>query len=198
MSITKLRRFFPSMTVGLWVTRLWAFVAVLACALGVADLRGAIADRDSARTAAALLAADLSKISTLKNAEETALASRPADDAVTGPMLDILNQVGLDSSTLLRQSTGAEQKLAGPGLDGFARRAVQISLAPMTLPQLGSFIDAWREQQPAWIISELRLIHASPDAQFSVNLTLVTTYSISADSPSTPAQRQTRDQESAR
>jgi hypothetical protein len=186
------------MTVGLWVTRLWAFVAVLACALGVADLRGAIADRDSARSAAASLAADLSQISTLKNAQETALASRPADDAVTGPMLDILNQVGLDSSTLLRQSTGAEQRLAGPGLDGFARRAVQISLAPMTLPQLGSFIDAWREQQPAWIISELRLIHASPDAQFSVNLTLVTTYSISADSPSMPAQRQTRGQESVR
>jgi hypothetical protein len=186
------------MTVGLWLTRFWAVVAVLACALGVADLRGAIAERESARGAAASLAEDLSYISALKNTQETALASRPADDAVTGPMLDILNQVGLDSSTLLRQSTGAEQKLAGPGLNGFARRSVQISLAPMALPQLGSFIDAWRQEEPAWIISELRLIHVGTEAQFSINLTLVTTYSISADSPSMPGSRQTRDQESAR
>ena len=198
MITTKMTRLIPSLSVGLWIARLWAVVAVLACAFGAADLRGAINDRDSARSDAASLAEDLSQISTLKNAQETALASRPADDAVTGPMLGVLNQVGLDSSTLLRQSTGAEQKLAGPGLDGFARRAVQISLAPMTLPQLGSFIDAWRVQQPAWIISELRLIHAGTEAQFSVNLTLVTTYSISADSSSIPAPSQIRDQERAR
>ncbi len=194
----KWRHMIPSIGVGLWIARLWAVVAVLSTALCFVDLRGAIADRDAARRAATSLAADLLQISAFKDAQETALASRPADDAVTGPILEVLNQVGLDSSTLLRQSTGAEQTLAGPGLDGFARRAVQISLAPMTLPQLGSFIDAWRVQQPAWIISELRLIHAGTEAQFSINLTLVTTYSISADSPSTPGSRQTRDQESAR
>lgn len=48
------------------------------------------------------------------------------------------------------------------GAGNAARRRAALTLAPITLPEFGRFLDAWRRREPDWIVTSIDL---SPEAR---------------------------------
>ncbi|MGE3109824.1 MAG: hypothetical protein AB7O77_15920 [Phycisphaerales bacterium] len=89
-------------------------------------------------------------------------------------LADSLAACGLPASTMSSLSAQAETVLVQPGASSLAEpsrkgaistsasrsggvksRKAGITLTPITLSQLGRFMQAWREREPAWVISNI-------------------------------------------
>lgn len=76
-----------------------------------------------------------------------------------------LANAGLPSSALA--SLSPESQL-GPGNVGNAkRRLATLTLASITLPELGRFLDAWRRREPGWTVAAIDLV---PEARGQASL----------------------------
>ncbi|MBL8764394.1 MAG: hypothetical protein JNM07_09015 [Phycisphaerae bacterium] len=131
-----------------------AVVWLLATASQLAVLAGAFAEwsarareTDSARARLAVLHAQASERRTL-------LAASPRGPMLQGPppgplaprVTGCLEAAGVAASALDSLSGEAESSLGGE----VKRRRATLSLAPLTLPQMGAFLDAWRTRQAEW------------------------------------------------
>jgi hypothetical protein len=147
-------------------TRLWLLwaLAILgsALALAVAAPGGARAHAAAKRELVALRA-------TTAHAHELAsLRSRLAHQ-VTEPqggagtlaerVAAALAEAGLPSSAL--QGVSPESRVGGGGSSGVTRRRATLTLAG-TLPQIGRFLDAWRNREPAWTATGIDLAPERP------------------------------------
>jgi hypothetical protein len=65
-----------------------------------------------------------------------------------------ISAAGLPASAMLSLSADPEMPAPAKGIQANRRRATLV-LAPVTLPQLGAFLQTWRQRQPAWVISQL-------------------------------------------
>lgn len=168
------------------IVRLGACVALLTAVWQWNSAASAVHARDTAWQRADQLAEQLREIDRLSRVRETALPTAPPKDAVTRPLLTALRTAGLAESTLQRQSGGAEERV-GQSNHGFAQREVRAVLGPITLPQLGAFIAAWKSAQPAWVITELTLSHNGPSDKYSAAIQFTATYAIEATTPKEPS-----------
>jgi hypothetical protein len=79
---------------------------------------------------------------------------RPTGDAASH-VHATLRDAGLPPSTLLEATpsqTPRDERAGGP-----ARAALVVRLAPLTLPEIGAFLDRWRASQPHWRFASLDL-----------------------------------------
>lgn len=90
-----------------------------------------------------------------------------AQDAagLTPRLMQSLAAAGIPSSSLASLTPQNETIRTPDGKQAVRRRAA-VTLAPVRLPDLGTFIDGWRRQNPEAIISSIEL---SPDSGASVS-----------------------------
>lgn len=141
---------------------IWALTAAaVAGALG-STAPGAIAARRDAERARAQLHA------TARDAQEilrlrSQLPGSPAQDRARGGLAPrvaaALERAGLPVAALESLSPEA-QSAAGDAATVLRRRAT-LTLAGLTLPQLGRFVEAWRAAEPAWIPTSIDLTPAA-------------------------------------
>jgi hypothetical protein len=86
----------------------------------------------------------------------------PKSTAALAPQVSaVLAAAGLPASAM----TSLSAESASPASPGATVRAqarhATLVLSGLTLPQVGSFLQAWRQKQPAWTVSQIEL---SPEA----------------------------------
>ncbi len=140
---------------------LYAALAALAVAVtGVALTRAmraeALAHTETARFVALRRMAE--EIAALRSADHlTAQHTKPASLATsTG---EVLAFAGLPASVLSSLSPESEAADRTSGKSGIAllRRRATLTLTPLTLPQLGRFLDAWRQRLDSWTVARIDL-----------------------------------------
>jgi len=100
----------------------------------------------------------------------------------------ILADAGLPRDSLASLSPETQQNLSNTTL---ARRRASLTLSPVTLPELGRFLDHWRQAEPAWTVTAIDLnpqrqsvSTVGGDLPLRVLITLETTSVRAANHPS--------------
>lgn len=111
--------------------------------------------------------------------EYAALRARPAPTRSSTMLAErlgvVLQSKGLPASTMATFTPQPDQRA-----DGLVRRKASFVLSSITLPQLGTFLNAWRRAEPVWVISSIDLAvaagagsaSASGDIPLSCSLTI--------------------------
>jgi hypothetical protein len=80
---------------------------------------------------------------------------RPASGLATR-LGETLTGCGIAASSLANVSPQPEMAVQGPpGTESLKRQRASFMLVPITLPQLGSFLDAWRTREPHWTVASI-------------------------------------------
>lgn len=75
-----------------------------------------------------------------------------------------IQRAGLPASALSSLSPEAESPIANHHGLRIARHRATLTLAGVTLPQVGAFLDAWRTNEPAWTPVSIDITPASGKA----------------------------------
>jgi len=142
-----------------------------------------LAARSQARTHIARLAAadDQQVRLAALTAELPGWATRTPTAGLAPRVADALAAAGLPSSLLDNLSAQADSSVAGvnvsaqPGAPTVKSRKATLTLASITLPQLGRFLESWRSREPDWVVSNIDL-----------SLVMLTTGTTPSRAPSTP------------
>ena len=141
-------------------------IALVVFAVSLVKARNAAAEADRALARLAVVHQQVDVIEQLR-AKTPAWAQRGRPSLGQGGLAtavnDVLAAAGVPASTLSSLSPAAESFVGiagGSGEDSamtaFRRRAV-LTLAPVTLPQTGAVLQAWREAHPDWTIASVDL-----------------------------------------
>jgi hypothetical protein len=147
-------------------------ILLLLPAMGVAaaQLFSARAARAESRSALNRLEATLGQVRTIEtlNTRTASWAQRGRPPLARGGLTTAVNEAlaaaGVPAASLSSLSPAAEMPVTSQaGSSGLAavRQRALLTLAPITLPQVGRFLGAWREAHPDWTISA---IDFSPEA----------------------------------
>ena len=77
---------------------------------------------------------------------------RPAS-GLAASLGETLTGCGVPASTLVSVTPQSESAVQGPGAEQLKRQRATFTLHPITLPQLGAFLDAWRGRERYWTVS---------------------------------------------
>lgn len=95
---------------------------------------------------------------------------RPADDVI--PLANrVLDAAAIPAARLRSLQPEADRAIADDR-DGRRAATVRLSLEPLTIPELGSFLASWRSSQQVWSVSRIDLNAMSqgqPNAKASGN-----------------------------
>lgn len=144
------------------VAFLWGTLFLLAAgALGISGSRY-LGARSRANAGALLLkavSAESAELARLRaSAPAWALRGRPAS-GLAPRVSAALSACGLPATAMASLSPEAESAVAAAGAGDLSARRTRavMTLAPVTLPQLGSFLEAWRSREPEWGVSSIDL-----------------------------------------
>jgi hypothetical protein len=137
----------------IWLSVLLVVGAGLAVSLGRAQ---------RARTRASVAAAAYQETRTRLDrlAASPAASATLADDSartLAARVAGALSDAGLPPSTLADLSPERLEPITSGQGPTVARRRALLTLAPITLPQLGRFLESWRTAEPEWTVSALEL-----------------------------------------
>lgn len=141
-----------------WNLAVFLFVVVCAAALLVTARRLAAAEAGRSAAAAALtaVARDAQEILDLRaRPERIALAERPSQDTLAR-LSEALAQAGLPAALLKDLARDAD---SAPAIRGSRRQSARFTLEPVTVAQLGEFLDRWRSGQQLWSVNRIDLVH---------------------------------------
>jgi hypothetical protein len=116
--------------------------------------------RSKAATAQARLrevARDAGVINALRSEVPDAPESDQSRGGLTPRVTTVLQQAGLPANVLASLSPEAESAIATQGGVRVSRRRATLTLAGVTLPQVGRFLEAWRTSEPAWTPTNIDL-----------------------------------------
>lgn len=150
-------------------------VAVLAMAVGGARVRAGAADARAAEAAFAQVRRDAERVLALRARAQTVAAGELPQQDVFRRINEALAAAGLDQVRVQSVSPAGDRAIGTTGAGGVARRvqAVRIVLAPITLDQVGTFLDRWRRDQGLWTVTGVDLATESRgDAGGSYRATL--------------------------
>jgi hypothetical protein len=147
-------------------------ILLLLPAMGVAAVQffAARAARAESRSAMNRLEATLGQVRTIEtlNTRTASWAQRGRPSLAQGGLTTAVNEAlaaaGVPAAALASLSPAAEMPVTSQaGSSGLVavRRRASLTLAPISLPQVGRFLGAWREAHPDWTISA---IDFSPEA----------------------------------
>ncbi|MGH7132964.1 MAG: hypothetical protein ACREJO_13570 [Phycisphaerales bacterium] len=119
----------------------------------------------------------------------TGMGPRPADDLAT-LLGSVMKAAGLAESKLRTVAPDGETRLAvdplWPGVNR-RRQSARVGLEPLTLGELGVFLQRWRASQSVWNVTSIDFARISAagtgEQSYRVNLSLVATY---VDGPKKP------------
>jgi hypothetical protein len=137
-----------------------AWVAVVGASVAAVAITGRIATRSrsaaaTAQSELALVAKEAQELVTLR-AAAAAPAARHASAGLAQRVGAALTRAGLSASCLSSLSPEAQSMVAmTDGQPRLKRQRATLVLTSLTLPQLGSFLDAWRSSEPEWTVTGL-------------------------------------------
>ncbi len=153
--------------------RILILLLLPALAIAAVQLVTARAARDESRRALVRLDATVAQVRTIETLSartaQWAQRGRPplAKGGLTTAVNEALASAGLPAASLSSLSPATEMPIAlrpaaasgsgeanAPGLAAVRQRAL-LTLAPISLPQVGRFLAAWREAHPDWIVSAI-------------------------------------------
>ncbi len=140
------------------IVLLWSMVAALLTAMiGVPALRARAAGEaaDATRTKLQQVSDHAKELVSLR-AGLPLLPARDGQNAGLTPRVsETLALAGIPSSALT--SLSPESEVAVGAGEGSRRRRATLTLAGVTLHQVGAFLDAWRQREPAWTVVAIDL-----------------------------------------
>ncbi len=171
----------------LWLAAVLA-AGLLLIAVGAARLRAAEGRAGSAVAAFELARADGERVLALRSRTQTVAGGVQPQQDVFQRTNQTITAAGLRDAAVWSVTPAGDQALDAGGAGGPARRAqsVRIVLGPVTVDELGAFLDRWRRDQPLWTITAVEL--ASPrEGSYQATLTASAVYlADGADQGSTP------------
>jgi hypothetical protein len=112
-------------------------------------------------------------------ASDTALPLEVPDKAAMATRVTaVLGECGIPAAALADLSPGSDAALEIPGSRGRAvRRRIVLNLKEVTLPRLGSFLEAWRRAEPDWTVTSIDINptipkQGHPGGDLPLNVTL--------------------------
>lgn len=141
---------------------LWSGVLVLG-ATGLAwtgtGAAGARADARRARVELEHAGADAREIVRLRTLLPSAILDASPASELPPRLTAALAACGLPSSALVTFSAEAAHRAGG------MPASASLVLAPVTLPQLGRVLDAWRRREPGWVVTGLEITPTTDSAE---------------------------------
>lgn len=139
----------------------WLWIGVAACSAGTLGIMGSMAVR--VRTSVAVeVTAWRTTVDHARVLDE--LGRTPVQGEFTGSRATLAERIsaaladaGLAGSILVNVSPESERTLDASGQMAVVRRRATLTLAPVSLPELGRVLDDWRQREPAWTISAIEL-----------------------------------------
>lgn len=116
------------------------------------------AERDMGRTT--LLATQVEQLVIARAATERWSGRRRPASGLAARLGETLTACGVPggAGVLANVSPQPESPLSGaPGAKGLMRQRASLTLAPITLPQLGAFLEAWRTGEPGWTVAGIEV-----------------------------------------
>jgi hypothetical protein len=152
-------------------------LAAAAPLVAAARLRVARADAFSAEARTYEVAADVQRLLNLRANRTTISAGRKPEQDAFARVEDTIEAI---DGTARLTNLAMDSDAAISDAPGYRRQAVSFSLAEMSVPELGRFLDRWRRDQPLWTPIAVSLAHTrSRDVgdRFTVRITVAATYS---------------------
>jgi hypothetical protein len=146
---------------------MWAAVVLVSAGgVGLAGARyWAARDRaTSERSRAGEVSQRLHEIARLRSSAPAWMVRGKPSTGLTPRISAALSACGLPASAMSSLSPEAESPLGDRDIKARRSRAV-LTLAPVTLPQLGGFLAAWRSREPDWTVSSIDLALQSGNGQ---------------------------------
>ncbi|MBX3378330.1 MAG: hypothetical protein KF678_15145 [Phycisphaeraceae bacterium] len=138
---------------------LWMAVIIASSAILIATSNRASRAHAASKQARAELRTISQQAAELTSLREsrTDFPERPAgDSALASRISAAMARAGLVSNIL--QSLSPEARSPSAGDSRLTRQRATLTLANLSLPQVGKFLDAWRTAEPDWIVSAIDLI----------------------------------------
>lgn len=146
--------------------------ALIALGVGMHRLRAAAASADAEHRALLLAAADARQVLQLRaSTARIGDAQRPSQDVISR-VNQALAVAGIPARTLtdLREEGDVAIDAGPPEL---RRQTVAATLEPITLDQLGRFLEEWRLSQPLWTVTRIDIGHKGKDDEPTLTCRLV-------------------------
>jgi hypothetical protein len=148
------------------VLYIWIGAVVIAGAAVAVTAPTAARARDDAAAAQASLR------DAARNAELISTLRTQAPDAITGDshggltprVTAALERAGLPAGALASLSPEAESQVVSQAGVRVSRRRATLTLAGVTLPAVGRFLDTWRAAEPAWTPTSIDVAPAGGQA----------------------------------
>jgi hypothetical protein len=141
-------------------------VGVAGAAVGVTAPSTARARQDLVVAQASLrdAARNAEVIATMRTQAPEALTDDPSRGGLTPRVTAALERAGLPVGALASLSPEAESQVVGQAGVRVSRRRATLTLAGVTLPAVGRFLDAWRSAEPAWTPTSIDVAPAGGQA----------------------------------
>lgn len=110
----------------------------------------AVIDRDR-------IVADTAEIALLHARRPSISAGKRPHPNVFARLTAALVEAGLPAAILRDAAPGEDAPLALDTDRRYRRQNMRVTLDPVTLPQLGLFLDTWRRRQPEWTTTTIQL-----------------------------------------
>lgn len=137
----------------------WFVVLPAAIAAVIFSFRSyahAAGDLKREQTRAGLIAAQLRELETYRPVATRWQERKRPTAGLAALVSETLAGRGIPASTLASVTPQPEITVPGPpGTAELKRQRAGLTLAPITLPQLGAFLDAWRAREPYWVVASI-------------------------------------------
>ena len=144
------------------IVLLWLLVAIASMSMiARSTLRWGSARHvaDERRAALDQLRIQSGTLQTLQVALPSWVTRAPVDATLlTSRVSDALAASNIPPARLIALSPESDVTLSGAGAVQTKRRRATLTLAPISLPELGRFVDRWAQREPGWTIAALDLI----------------------------------------
>jgi hypothetical protein len=136
---------------------LWTGTVLVAVTVVTIAARSALASREDARLALSQLVAVTEQAKDVVRQRELTFKFpvQPAG-GLAGRVSGALSRCGLMAAVLQGLSPEAET-LIGDGPRRAVRQRATLTLSGLSLPQVGTFLDAWRSAEPDWTVTSIEL-----------------------------------------
>lgn len=98
------------------------------------------------------------QVDELRSLPATVVSSdQTSTQTLAARVADVMSASGLPRTALESLSPESERVTPASAGPSVSRRSATLTLTSVTLPDLGRFLDAWRQREPAWTITSIDL-----------------------------------------
>ncbi len=143
---------------------------------------GAHSGAESSRTRLEALRRDTNELERLRSQTVVAHAAQPSEGDLLSRVRRTLRDVGIADTTLRQVSRQGDLVLGGSrgeNTSPYARRSERVVLEPLSLTELGRWIQTWRSSERLWTVSQIELRstrETESSGAYAVTVDLTTTF----------------------